>query len=230
MKKFCFIPARGGSKRLPSKNIIDFCGKPMISYSILAALGSRCFDEVFVSSDDPRCLEIAEKFGAKPIVRNADLATDDARVSEVLLDFLASPLADKYGTGVMCCLFPAAPMRKVRDVQAVVEKIVPGECDFAIAVTEYPLPPHQALVLDGNGSLLPKWPDLVNLRDEDVGRLLVDNGSTYAAYVPSFKERGHFYGNGLKGHVMSRETSVDINTALDLKIATVIAKTQNSDT
>ena len=70
----------------------------------------------------------------------------------------------------------------------------------------------------------------MNLRDEDVGRLLVDNGSTYAAYVPSFKERGHFYGNGLKGHVMSRETSVDINTALDLKIATVIAKTQNSDT
>ena len=201
----------------------------MISYSIEAALMSRCFDEVFVSSDDAVCLEIAERFSATPVKRDSRLATDSARVSDVILDFLDSSRGRKYQHGLVCCLFPAAPLRGFSDVKAVVEKVVPGVCDFAIAVTEYALPPHQALVLNDDYSLAPKWPDLVNLRDEEVGQLLVDNGSTYAAYVPSFKEQGHFYGNGLKGHFMSRETSVDINTALDLQIAMTIATAQNLD-
>jgi N-acylneuraminate cytidylyltransferase len=90
-----------------------------------------------------------------------------------------------------------------------------------MAVTEYDLPPHQALKLEAGGALKPMWPDLVNLRDKQVGKLVVDNGSTYAATVDGFRKQRSFYGSPLRGHVMPRERSVDLNSFMDLEIAKV---------
>ena len=217
-QRVCVIPARGGSKRLPRKNVVDFFGKPMIAYTIEAALEAERFGRVVVSSEDAEILEVARSFGAEIAERDSTLATDGARVSDVLLDFI--DLEEEAGRNyeVLCCLFPAAPMRGSLDVAAVVDLVVPGECDFAIAVTEYDLPPHQALRLEDGGALRPMWPDLVDMRDEDVGPLVVDNGSTYAAHVPAFRKQRNFYGAPLSGHLMARERSVDINTAVDLEI------------
>ncbi len=217
-QRVCVIPARGGSKRLPRKNVVDFFGKPMIAYTIEAALEAERFGRVVVSSEDAEILEIATAFGAEIAERDSTLATDGARVSDVLLNYI--DLEEKAGRTyeVLCCLFPAAPMRGAADVAAVVDLVVPGECDFALAVTEYDLPPHQALKLEDGGALSPMWPDLVDMRDEEVGPLVVDNGSTYAAYVPAFRQQRNFYGSPLSGHLMARERSVDINTAVDLEI------------
>src|SRR5437762_1090466 len=88
MKAICVIPARGGSKRLPRKNVVDFFGKPMIAYSIEAANACKRFDRVIVSSDDAETLAVARQYGADPVKRKSALASDSARISEVLLDFL----------------------------------------------------------------------------------------------------------------------------------------------
>lgn len=216
--RVCVIPARGGSKRLPRKNVVDFFGKPMIAYTIEAALAADRFGRVIVSSEDDEILEIAALFGAEAARRDASLASDGARVSDVLLDFLDAEEAAGRSYEILSCLFPAAPLRKAADVAAVVDLIEPGTCDFAIAVTEYDLPPHQALKLEASGALRPMWPDLVDMRDEEVGPLVVDNGSTYAAHVPAFRRQRNFYGAPLSGHLMARERSVDLNTAVDLEI------------
>lgn len=219
MRAICVIPARGGSKRLPRKNVLDFFGKPMIAYSIEAALQSERFERVIVSSEDREILQIAARCGAEAVERVASLATDTARVSDVLLDFLGRAEAEGKTYDIVACLFAAAPMRICEDVRAVIDSIKPGECDFALAVTEYDLPPHQALKLEPDKSLRPMWPDLVDLRDEQVGPLVVDNGSTYAATVAAFRRQKNFYGKPLRGHLMPRERSVDMNSAIDLEIA-----------
>jgi pseudaminic acid cytidylyltransferase len=221
MTAICVIPARGGSKRLPRKNVVDFFGKPMIAYSIEAAKASERFARIVVSSEDAETLEIARRYGAEPIERKPTLATDNARVSEVLLDFLQQEEANGRTYDIISCLFAAAPLRRAADVAAVIDLIKPGACHFAIAVTEYDLPPHQALKLESDGALKPMWPELVDLRDEQVGKLVVDNGSTYAATVDAFRTQKNFYGSPLRGHIMPRERSVDLNSAIDLEIAKV---------
>jgi pseudaminic acid cytidylyltransferase len=219
LRAICVIPARGGSKRLARKNVLDFFGKPMIAYSIDAALQSERFEQVIVSSEDREILQIAARCGAQVVERAASLATDTARVSDVLLDFLEREETDKYD--VIACLLAAAPMRTSDDVRAVVDFIKPGICDFAIAVTEYDLPPHQALKLEHDKSLQPMWPELVNMRDDEVGPFVVDNGSTYAATVSAFRRQRNFYGHPLRGHMMPRERSIDMNSPIDLEIAKV---------
>lgn len=221
MKAICVIPARGGSKRLPRKNVVDFFGKPMIAYSIEAAKASRRFERVVVSSEDAETLEIARKYGADPVERKSALASDSARISEVLLDFLDQEEKAGRKHDIIGCLLAAAPLRRAEDVAAVIDLIKPGMCDFAMAVTEYDLPPHQALKLEADGALKPMWPNLVDLRDEQVGKLVVDNGSTYAATVDAFRKQRNFYGSPLRGHIMPRERSVDLNSSVDLEIAKV---------
>lgn len=217
--KLCVIPARGGSKRLPRKNVLDFRGRPMLAHTIQAARDSGCFARILVSSDDDTTLEIARRHGADCHVRDAALAGDAARVVAVLLDVLESEAAAGRNYDLLCCLYPAAPLRRASDVAAVVGLIDPGRCDFAMAVTDYGLPPHQALRLDDEKALTPMFPDLIERRDEEVGHMVVDNGSTYAASVPAFKVQQTFYGTGLRGHVMPRSRSVDINSAEDLALA-----------
>lgn len=221
MKAICIIPARGGSKRLPRKNVVDFFGKPMIAYSIEAAKAAGRFERVVVSSEDAETLEVARKYGADPVERKSALASDSARISEVLLDFLDQEEKAGRKHGIIGCLLAAAPLRRAEDVAAVIDLINPGACDFAMAVTQYDLPPHQALRLGDDGALKPMWPDLVNLRDGQVGKLVVDNGSTYAATVDAFRKQRNFYGSPLRGHIMPRERSVDLNSSVDLEIAKV---------
>ncbi len=227
MRSICVIPARGGSKRLPRKNVVEFFGKPMIAYSIEAAKASERFARIVVSSENAETLEIARKYGAEPVRRKATLASDSARISEVLLDFLDQEEAAGRTYDVVGCLLAAAPLRRAEDVAAVMDLIKPGACHFAMAVTAYDLPPHQALKVDTDGTLKAMWPDLVDLRDEQVGKLVVDNGSTYAATADAFRKQKNFYGSPLRGHIMPRERSVDLNSSVDLEIAKVYYRQLN---
>ena len=214
----CIIPARGGSKRLPRKNILPFHGKPMICWTIESAINSECFNKIIVSSEDDEVKQIASAYANLVIAdRDQNLASDSATVSDVLLDILNKEDNDLFD--IICCLFPASPLRTYKDVQTVVNNISPGEIDFSIAVTDYDLPPHQALKIDKNNQIEPMFPELVNLRDEKIGRLVVDNGSTYAASVTAFNKQKNFYGQPAKAHYMPRERSVDINYQIDLELA-----------
>lgn len=220
MKAVALIPARGGSKRLPRKNIIDFHGKPIIAYSIEAALESGCFESVVVSTDDGEIAKVAEQYGATVELRSADLATDEAKVKDVCIAFLDQEKAAGREYDVLSVLYATAPLRTAGDVRAVVGLIEPGRCHFSLATTRFSLPPHQALKRAGDGSLEPMWPDLLNRRSSDIPALEVDNGSTYAVYVPAFRKTLNFYGpkGQMRGYLMPAKRSVDVDTREDLEL------------
>lgn len=217
------IPARGGSKRLPRKNVAEINGRPMVAWSVAAALDSGCFERVIVSTDDPEAARVARDTGAEVFERTIDLAGDTARVVDVCLSLLNQLEAEGALPDVLACLYPTAPLRRPADVRAVTDLIRRGDADYAMAVTTFDLPAHQALRLGEDGTLTSMWPDLVERRETDIGPLVVDNGSTYAVHVPAFRASPSFYGAPLRGHIMPRLRSIDVNTAEDLTMLRLVA-------
>ena len=224
MRAVCVIPARGGSKRLPRKNVIEFLGRPIIAYSIDAAAESGVFSRVVVSTEDEEIAEIARHAGAEVHVRASTLASDTARLTDVCLGFLADQESAGRQWDVLGCLLATAPMRNAEDVRRTRALLEPDVCDFAMAVTTYPLPPLQALRAREDGFLAPMWPELINLRSQETPQLLVDNGSTYFVTVSGFRAERTFYGSRLRGHVMPRERSIDIDEPADLELARALAQ------
>jgi CMP-N-acetylneuraminic acid synthetase len=218
-RRLAIIPARGGSKRLPRKNVLPFLGLPIIAHTVDAALASRCFDRILVSTEDDEIAEAGRAAGAEIHRRDPALATDAATLVEVCVNILAEEQRLGRGYDVFACLYATAPLRRAEDIATVVGLAERPETDFALAVTTYPLPPHQALRIAEDGALSPMWPDLVDLRADRIGRLVVDNGSTNAAKIPAFLEHRTFYGPRLAGHIMPRERSVDIDEQADYDLA-----------
>ena len=223
MSTLAIIPARGGSKRLPRKNVIEFRGRPIIAYTIEAARASTSFERIVVSTDDDEIAEIARRFGAETDRRPAKLATDQATVAETCLEFLDREQKAGRSWRVMTCLYATAPMRNADDIRATLGLLEPGRCDFAMAVTRYAVAPHQALKLGPDGELAPMWPDLVERRASEMPPFVVDNGSTYVVDVAAFRAHGTFYGPTLRGYEMPHERSIDIDTRDDYELALWVA-------
>jgi pseudaminic acid cytidylyltransferase len=217
--QIAIIPARGGSKRLPRKNVLPFMGRPIISWTISAALEYGLFHRVVVSTEDKAIAATAIEAGAEVDARDPALATDTARVVDVCMDILDREEAAGRSYDVLCCLYATAPLRNATDIAATVDLLQPGYCDFSMAVTPYSLPPFRALRQSEDSLLTPVWPDLVNARADDIGEWVVGNGSTYAATVPSFRKTREFVGPNMRGHFMPRSRSVDIDEMEDLEIA-----------
>lgn len=222
MSRLAVIPARGGSRRLPHKNVVEFAGRPIIAWTVAAALESGRFDRLLVSTDDATIAAAARDAGAEVAERPRALASDTARVVDVCLDLLARERAAGREYEVLCCLYPTAPLRRAQDIAAVLDLLQPGVCDFAMAVTRYAHPPHQALVADAGG-LRPLWPELVERRAAELGELCVDNGSTYAADAAAFRRHRSFHGPGLRGWRMPFARSIDIDEPEDLELARRLA-------
>ena len=220
------IPARGGSKRLPRKNIADLGGKPVIGYTIEAALNSGRFNRVAVSTEDSEIADVASRFGAVIADRDPALAGDNARVDEVCLDLLTREEHEGRHYDRICCLYATAPMRGAEDIAATLDLIDPPDCEFAMAVTRFDMPVHQALLMDGQGYLEPKFPDLVMKRSTEVDALFIDNGSTYAATVSAFRSEGTFRGPNARGYLMPRDRSIDLDEPEDLVILRALAETR----
>ena len=223
MRRVALIPARGGSKRLPRKNIMKFLGKPMIAYTIDAAQTSGLFDRVVVSTEDEEIAEVSRKYGAEVELRATELATDTVMIKDVCADFLKREEDRGRCWDILCVLYATAPLRNDKDVEQVVSLIEPGKCNFAIAVTKYDLPPHQALIVGDDYVVEPFLPDLVAARADTVPDLCVDNGSTYAVSVPAFKQYLSFYGPNMRAYHMPRNRSVDIDTQEDFDLVTYYA-------
>lgn len=219
MGAIAIIPARGGSKRLPRKNIAPFLGRPIIAHTIEAALGSQCFERVVVSTEDEEIAVMAEQAGAFVAWRPNKLATDEATVVEVCIDLLDSEASAGRQWDVMGCLYATSPLRNADDIRATMNLLERGACAFSMAVTSYDLQPHLALKYAADGALAPMWPDLLEFRASDLPRMRVGNGSTYGAFVDEFRRALTFYGPGLRGYDMPRERSVDIDTQADLDLA-----------
>lgn len=205
------IPARGGSKRLPRKNILPFFGQPIIRYTVEAALRSECFDRVIVTTDDPEVANVAGGPGVEIAVRKPELADDRATLVDVALDLLEAEERCNRNYSAICVLYATSPLRTSDDIRSTMALLEPGICDFALCASEYDLPPYRALKLTGGNFVEPMWPDLVAARSSDMPRLVVNNGSTFAANVSAFRAAKEFFGTRTRIHLMPRARSTDID-------------------
>lgn len=179
--KIAVIPARGGSKRIPRKNIKMFCGKPMIAWSIEAALASGCFDQVIVSTDDEEIKEVALQHGAVvPFVRPAELANDRTGTVAVI-QHAASWLVQKgYNPRLICCLYATAPFITPEDLRRG-EKILTEAVDaaYAFSVTSYAFPIQRAIRITDMGRIAMFHPENYETRSQDLEEAYHDAGQFY---------------------------------------------------
>lgn len=229
MNRVAIIPARGGSKRLPRKNIKNFLGRPLIAYSIEIALSSKCFDRVVVSTEDEEIAGIAREYGAEVHNRSASLSGDNNTVAEVCVDFLKSQKEIGINWDQMVVLYATSPLRNLDDIKGVINVLESGDCDLAMGVTEYSHYVHQALSYDSNNHAKPVFPDWVSKGHSEIPIMHVSNGSIYATWCDYFSVAKSFYPERLKTYLMPRERSFDIDDLTDFKVAEAIAKAMNED-
>jgi N-acylneuraminate cytidylyltransferase len=185
----CIIPARGGSKRIPRKNIREFCGKPMIAWSIEAALASGCFDQVIVSTDDEEIESIAESFGAEvPFRRPADLADDHTATRPVVIHAIREAEKHFGRSDYVCVIYPTAPFIQVADLQRGLEKLIATKADFAFSVTSYAYPIQRALRLTSSGGVALVQPEHRQTRSQDLEPAYHDAGQFYWGLTEAFLE------------------------------------------
>lgn len=216
MSRVAFIPARGGSKRLPRKNIKDFLGKPIIAYTIEAARQSNLFDCIVVSTEDKEIAEVSESYGAIIDMRSAELAGDNITVNDVCLEYLDRKEKEGVYIDVLAVLYATAPMRNVEDIKGVVD-LLSGDCQFAMGATVCN-DGHQILLYK-EGDVEAIFPDLIGLHSSECEQYCLGNGSTYVVNVEAFKKQKTFYGDKLKVYLMPSQRSVDIDTQDDFDLA-----------
>ncbi|MCD7807030.1 MAG: pseudaminic acid cytidylyltransferase [Lachnospiraceae bacterium] len=179
MSSIAIVTARGGSKRIPKKNIRDFCGRPIIEYSIQAALESKVFDEVMVSTDSEEIASIAVKAGAKvPFMRSEFTSSDFATTKDVLNEVLSCYAANSQKFDVMCCLYPTAPFVTAQKLRQGYEILMRTEADSVMPVVQFSYPPQRALVLR-NGMLEYQYPENFSKRSQDLEPIYHDCGQFY---------------------------------------------------
>ncbi len=219
MKRIAIIPARGGSKRIPRKNIKDFCGKPIIAYSIKAALDSKLFDEVMVSTDDEEIAQIAKNYGAKvPFMRSAETANDFAGLKDVLNEVILEYKKLGKVFDEVCCLLSTAPLIDVSDIVKSHEILEKERCVSVVPVIKYSYTIFRSLKIE-NGRLLMNWPENYPKRSQDLPEAYHDAGLFYWYDKSYFDEEIPGFGKDACPYILSDEKAQDIDTDDDWRIA-----------
>jgi pseudaminic acid cytidylyltransferase len=213
MTTAALIPARGGSKRLPRKNILDLGGKPMLAYPIEAALACGFFDRVYVSTEDAEIAEVAERHGAVVITRPPEIAADRSTVVQVCLHALeVLPQVD-----LLCCIYATAVLLRPESIMAGYQMMCDeSETDFVMGISEYEHPPVQALKENKDGYLSYMWPEWRGVQSQFHPRLVVSNGAVYWARRQALLNEQTFYGKRLKGLRIPASQVSDLDTQQDL--------------
>ena len=219
MHTLAIITARGGSKRIPRKNIRDFCGKPMIAWSVEAALESGVFDTVMVSTDDDEIAEIAKHCGAAvPFLRSEANANDFATTSDVLLEVLDRYEQQGQTFDLACCIYPTAPFVTADDLRKAQERFAGSDADALIPVVRFSYPVQRALV-EEDGLLVMAQPEYRDTRSQDLTPHFHDAGQFYFFRPESLRK----YGTLLAGRILPMEIPEsrvqDIDTEEDWAIA-----------
>jgi CMP-N,N'-diacetyllegionaminic acid synthase len=212
------IPARGGSKGVPGKNIRPAGGKPLIAWTIEAARASRYVDRTILSSDDPSIAAIARQFGCEvPFMRPDELATDKADSMSVVRHALAT-LPDRYDYLVL--LQPTSPLRRASDIDAALELYIDSGPKTCVSVCEPDKHPYWMVKMDGDRSVQQLFPpEQIPTRRQDAPPVFALNGAIYIAPADYLAEGGDFITAGTVGYVMPKDRSFDIDTELDLRLA-----------
>ena len=214
------IPARGGSKRLPRKNVLSLNGKPLISWSIEAGLKSKYIDKVIVTSDDDEILDIAKEFGSDIIKRPNELASDIATTFMAIAHTIEN--VEKYDYVVL--LQPTSPLRAVENIDESIEKLEEKNADAIVSVCEMDHSPLWSNTLDDSLSMQGFLKDeVLNKRSQDLEIFYRLNGAIYICNTEKLlEEKSFFLKENIYAYVMDRKRSIDIDKEIDFKIASIL--------
>ncbi len=220
MSCVAIIPARGGSKRIPRKNIKPFAGKPIIGYSIEAALQSQLFDRVIVSTDDPEIASVAESFGAEiPFLRPANLADDFAGTNAVVKQCLEWLKDGNETVDHACCIYATAPFIRFKYLHEGYKRLVESDKSYAFSVTSFPFPVQRALRVEKDGCVEAIYPEMIARRSQDLEEAYHDAGQFYWGRAEAFLSDVVTFSPASIAIILPRHLVQDIDTHEDWKRA-----------
>lgn len=213
------ITARGGSKRIPHKNIKEFCGKPIIEYSIEAAKQAGIFDTVMVSTDDNKIAEIAKNAEAEvPFMRSAETSSDYATTADVLMEVLEKYKERGIRYENACCIYPTAPFVTGNKLRQAMDMLVNEKKDSVIPVVPFSFPPLRGMVIN-DGKLEYKWQEYAMKRSQDLEEIYHDCGQFYVFRVESFEKEKKLVTDNTAGMIISELEVQDIDNETDWELA-----------
>lgn len=219
MRRVAIITARGGSKRIPRKNIKLFLGKPMIQYSIEAALEAGIFDEVMVSTDDEEIAELAVKCGGEvPFFRSARTSDDYATTADVVLEVLFMYEQRGRTFDSVCCIYPTAPLITAERLRQAMELMEEKDAESILPVVRFSFPPQRSVIINDK-ILRPKWPECMKARSQDLEPFYHDAGQFYCLDVLAFLQQKRMVMGYTLPLILPEMSVQDIDTEEDWKIA-----------
>lgn len=230
MRRIAVIPARGGSKRIPRKNIADLAGRPMLAYTVDAALGSGLFDRIVVSTDDEEIAAVATASGCDVEVRPRDLSDDLTPVSAATVHALEEDNRRHPGTTLVCQLMANCPLRTAADIVDSHASFVDSDARSQISVAAYGWqPPWWAAQLDEWGRMEPLFPDVMGSRSQDLPALVCPTGAVWWSLGETLLQEGTFHVQDRTGWEMPWVNAFDIDEPGDLALAEVLMRARLAD-
>lgn len=217
-RPIAIVPARGGSKRFPRKNIAELAGKPLLAWTIDAALRSEVFEAIGVSSEDAEILDVARQWGAVPLPREERLAGDDAQVRHVVRRLLEAPDGIAAGRESFAVLLPTSPLRTVEDICRAYELFRATNADVVMSLAPFAHPPQRA-VWAPEGRVLPYFGPQYMVQTQRLDQLYRHDGSIILGKTEAFLRDGEFYGSEVVPFYADPNAAVDIDSPLDLEWA-----------
>lgn len=222
-----WITARGGSRRLPGKNIKCLAGKPLIAYTIEAARDSKSIDRILLSTDDPEIASVAKHYGAEvPFLRPQNLSTSTASSRDVLMHALAYLDGNNESVPEFCLLQPTSPLRQASDICAAIDLFYKQDADAVISTCTYEHPLHWMMELGENQVILNQNPFGFNPEAEQT-KYVRPNGAIYIYKNTFFQNYTGYVSDKSHGYIMPPERSVDIDTPIDWELAEVLIRRRN---
>ncbi|MCM2306532.1 MAG: pseudaminic acid cytidylyltransferase [Sulfuritalea sp.] len=223
--RLAVIPARGGSKRIPRKNIKDFCGKPMIAYSIECAIGSGLFNEVVVSTDDEEIAAVARSCGARiPFMRPAELANDHAGTIPVIAHATEWFKAAGHSPSAVCCIYATAPFVQPGDLKQGLEILESGPWEYVFSATSFGFPIFRSFKRLADGSVEMFYPEYFETRSQDLPEAFHDAGQFYWGRPGAWTGNKRFFDHWSNVVMLPRWRVQDIDSAEDWERAEVLMK------
>jgi N-acylneuraminate cytidylyltransferase len=221
MKSLAIIPARGGSKRIPRKNIRPFCGYPILKYPIEIALTATCFDEVMVSTEDGEIAELAKEYGASVPFYRSDLTSSDASST---MDVIKEVIHMYEQIGVffdyICCLYPTAVFIKPRFLNETLKMMIDSKADSLVSIVKYSYPIQRALQFE-KGKIKMLNPNYVKFRTQDIEQMYHDAGQFYWLRPQIVLQNKEIFNNNSYGFELPEIMVQDIDNEMDWKLAEI---------
>jgi N-acylneuraminate cytidylyltransferase len=219
MKPIAIIPARGGSKRIPGKNVKSFCGKPILAYSIEAAVRSNLFDEVLVSTDSTKIAEISRNYGAVvPFMRGEKTAGDYADTTDVLLEVIEEYAKQGKVYEEFCMIYSTAPFVTPEKLKKSYELLHTDNVNNVVTMVPFSFPPQRGMRIE-NGFLKAYSPDDIDKRSQDLETIYHDCGQIYWGKIAALKENPDVLSNNTVPYIVSELEVQDIDNETDWKLA-----------